>query len=202
MQGTQPGLRTDRRDVAPADIDSDTVMPAADAGVQGRADALRLKRFELLHGQMPSTIVGSLTTGLLAIALLRSLDAGLALGSWFGLLTAVSLVRTWQVLRYRHTRQDRVRIEHWRRAFIISNCVVGCVWGALMTVPHLGDIRQAAAIIVVLGGVMGTSSVLYAASFRASSPSRCRSWRPCWWSLPRTPAWAPSCRSSSSTMRR
>jgi len=146
----------------------DRIMsPVTTCDTDRRTRALRLKRFELLQAQMPSTIAGSLTTGLLVIVLLHSLDPGRALGTWFACLAVISLVRVWQAVRYRHTDHSCANLEGWRRAFILSNLAVGSVWGCLLAVPDLNDIRQAAALIVVLGGIMGSSSVLYAASFRA-----------------------------------
>jgi diguanylate cyclase (GGDEF)-like protein len=165
MDARQSGWRTDARELDA--VPPEAVLAAVLPGPAPRIDALRLKRVELLHGQMTSTIIGSLTTGLLVVALLHSFDAGLPLVSWFAMLGAISLLRSLQVLRYRASSGDSTRIERWRRAFIVSNFAVGCVWGSLVSVPNLDDIRQAAAVIVVLGGVMGTSSVLYAASFRA-----------------------------------
>ncbi len=128
---------------------------------------MRLSRLKLLHSQLPSTIAGSVTTGILVCILLDSLDPTLAVRAWFTALVAISLVRVVQVLLHRRAALAHLNVGRWRMSYTFSNLVVGCIWGGLMWVPDLADIRQAAAVIVVLGGIMGTASVLYAASLRA-----------------------------------
>ena len=128
---------------------------------------MRRSRLQLLHSQLPSTIAGSVSTGFLVSILLDSLDATLPVRAWFTALAAISLVRVGQVLLHRRAARAHANGGRWRMSYTFSNLVAGCIWGSLMWVPNLADIRQAAAVIVVLGGIMGTASVLYAASLRA-----------------------------------
>lgn len=146
---------------------SEPPVPGEAGAPARRIQALRLSHLNLLHSQLPSTIAGSLATGALVSFLLNSLDATLPILTWFAMLVAVSMMRVAQVLRFRRSAQTPAEVQRWVHAYTCSNALVGCVWGGLLLVPNLHDIGQATALIVVLGGIMGTSSVLYAASLRA-----------------------------------
>ena len=89
MDATQPAPAVDAMQGGASPVAAEVSMVVGDP--DRRTATLRLKRFELLHAQLPSTIVGSLTTGLLVIVLLHSLDASQSPFAWFACLLAISL---------------------------------------------------------------------------------------------------------------
>ncbi len=83
MDARQSGWRTDARELdhVPPEAVPATVL----SGAAPRLYALRLKRVELLHSQMPSTVIGSLmAAGVVTLLQYNSHDAGLPLSAVVG----------------------------------------------------------------------------------------------------------------------
>ena len=133
-----------------------------------RCDAgLGVKRFQLLYSQLPSVAVGSTVTAGLITLLLYSFDPALPVLPWFCSIVVIAALRVGQLLFYRRVTITPSNLERWNLGYTLCNFAAGLSWGTLMLVPDLADFRQAAAAIIVLGGILAAAGVLYAASLRA-----------------------------------
>lgn len=144
-------------------LDSTTLAPE----LKKRAPDLNVKRFHLLHSQLPSVAIGSTATAMLVALLLYSFDPALPIATWLGLIIAVSVLRVGQLLLYRRADITADNVHRWSVGYTLCNLAAGVSWGTLMVVPDLADFRQATAVIIVLCGILAAAGVLYAASLRA-----------------------------------
>jgi len=81
-------------DVLPSNVAS---APAAGSD-RSRVTRLHVKRYALLHSQLPGTVVGSLVAAGLITLLLYSHDPGLPLWPWLAAMLGVTLLRITQLL--------------------------------------------------------------------------------------------------------
>jgi diguanylate cyclase (GGDEF)-like protein len=165
MDGTQTAAVRETDQTSAALENACSVAQGCDAN-RGSAE-LRVKRFKLLHSQLPSTIAGSLVAAGLVAMLLYSLDPALPVWPWFSVMAAISGLRLAQLCCYRRFRITPANVCRWCMGYTFCNFAAGLAWAMLMTVPDLGDYRQVLAVMMVLAGIMAAAGVLYAASLRA-----------------------------------
>jgi len=128
---------------------------------------LRIGRLQLLYAQLPGALVGTTLSGILLGVLLAMLGPAAQAAPWIGAMLLVSLVRALTFARYRRTQIDATNVTQWCAGMTLGTLAGGIVWSSVLLVADLSDPRQLVMTLVVLGGIMAASCVVYAASLRA-----------------------------------
>lgn len=137
---------------------SDTDRPGKQAPT-ARQTAVQLAQLELLSGNLPGIIGGTLLTCLImTVAMYEVLSIGVLL-LWVAAIVALSVVRTWHLVRLRRnppTAANADRCQAQLTGLSVANAAVWGVFGYLAITPE--HPTQTLAVVMVLSGLVASAT--------------------------------------------
>lgn len=137
---------------------SDTDRPGKQAPT-ARQTAVQLAQLELLSGNLPGIIGGTLLTCLImTVAMYEVLSIGVLL-LWVAAIVALSVVRTWHLVRLRRnppTAANADRYQAQLTGLSVANAAVWGVFGYLAITPE--HPTQTLAVVMVLSGLVASAT--------------------------------------------
>ncbi len=134
-----------------------------DHGVEGRySDQIRAEQVRSLYRSAPLAYSISLVNGAILAFIQARYLAPAALLAWYGLLVAVTALRTWFVRRYTRTRPPPEAAQRWNAIYTAGTTLAGCVWGAsaFVMIPGSSAAYEVFVAFVLAGMSAGSITVL------------------------------------------
>lgn len=141
------------------------VIDAPARQARQRASRLRIERLDLLHDQVPTSLVASvLVGGILVLALAARNVPGAALTYWYLSVVVLSGCRLVVLRAYHRAEITAANTGTWFFVLALSVAISGMLWGSAIFLASPADELQVMTTLLILAGMASGSAMVYAAS--------------------------------------